>query len=59
LEIKEKDKVYYVGLMELFTKVSGNKIKHKVKGNSLMLMEIYMMENGKMIKQMDRELIII
>jgi hypothetical protein len=44
-----------LGLMEQDMKVSGKVIEHAVKENFGILMEIYTMVNGRMIKLMDKE----
>lgn len=49
------DKVPRYGLMELSTKVCGSKERHLVKVYLLILMEIPIMVNGKMIKLMALE----
>lgn len=51
------EKVYNNGLMDRNTKGIGCKTNLREKENLLMQMGIYMKENGKMIKLMDKELI--
>lgn len=53
------DLVSKLGLMELNMKVVGEITKQKDKENSYMLMEIYLKENGLMIKLMDMVFIFI
>ncbi len=51
------DLVYKFGQTMLSMKVNGGKIRLMVKESFGMLMEIYMKENGRMIKLMDTEYI--
>ena len=51
-------RVFNNGLMVPNTKVNGVTIEHMVKGNSLILMVMYTMANGAMIKPMASVLII-
>lgn len=53
------DLVSKLGQMELNMKVVGEITKQKDKENSYMLMEIYLKENGLMIKLMDMVFIFI
>lgn len=53
------DLVSKLGLMVLNMKVVGEITKQKDKENSYMLMEIYLKENGLMIKLMDMVFIFI
>lgn len=55
LEVFVMDKVFKNGLMVLSILVLGKMEEQMVKENSYTLMEIYMMENGSMIKQTDTD----
>ena len=51
----EMEMEHKLGLMEQDMKVSGKVIEHAGKENFGILMEIYTMVNGRMIKLMDKE----
>ena len=53
--IKEMDKEFKFGLMELNILVNGRIIKLVDKEHSIIQMELFMKDNGKMIEQMDME----
>jgi hypothetical protein len=59
LEVLETVLEYKNGLMGLDMKVLGKIIEHMARVNLLILMVIFMMENGLMIKLMDLVFIII
>ena len=55
LMITVMDMVYKYGLMDQNMRATGLITKHLVKENFTILMEIFMMDNGKIINVMDLE----
>jgi len=55
---KDMEEEFKFGLMEVNTKATGKMIKLTLEENFIMQMEIFMKENGLMIKPMDMESIL-